>query len=77
MITFRNAKFKTREINLPKFGQVLISTTSLNDLLLSTSGAYVSDEASFIDEKIFYFVEENQIEMSQKELKILLIREIG
>jgi hypothetical protein len=59
---------------LPEFGKVIISTTSLNQLLLN-QGAYVSDEAIFIDEQIFYFVEENEIGISEKKLSDLIIRQ--
>lgn len=67
-IEFQNQEFKVREIGLPEFGNVLISTNSLNELLLDEDGGYTSNEAEIIDEKIFYFVENNEIELNEDEL---------
>lgn len=67
-IKFQNREYKTREIELPKFKNVLISTTSLNDALLDNGSSYVSDEAKNIDEEIYFFVEENEIEMNEVDL---------
>ncbi len=74
-IEFQNREFKVREISLPEFGDVLISTDSLNQLLLK-DGSYVSDEAIKIDEQIFYFVNENEIELSEKRLKKLVSKQL-
>jgi len=75
IIGFQNREFKVREISLPEFGDVLISTNSLNELLLK-DGSYVSDEAIRIDEQIFYFVDENEIAFSDEELISLIAREM-
>ena len=74
-IKFENKEFKVRELNLAGFGHVLISTTLLNDLLFH-EGNYVSDEAAYIDEQIFYFVEVKQIDLRENELINLLVKEI-
>ena len=66
-IQFQNQEFKVREIELPEFGNVLISTTSLNDLLLR-EGKYTSNYAIEIDERIFYFVDQNEIELGEANL---------
>lgn len=75
-INFQNKKFKIRELELPEIGNVLISTNSLNESLLNESGGYVSDEAIVVDENIFYFVNDNKIKLSNKELMNLIIKEI-
>ncbi|MBC7721596.1 MAG: hypothetical protein H7068_06190 [Pedobacter sp.] len=67
-IEFQNKEFKVREIELSKFGNVLISTNSLNELLLNDYVGYTSGEAKIVGEKIFYFVENNEIELSEEEL---------
>ncbi|HEY8690711.1 MAG TPA: hypothetical protein VIM07_15855 [Chitinophagaceae bacterium] len=74
-IEFQKKQYRIREINLPKFGEVLISTTSLNDVLLK-NGNYVSNEASTIDEQIFYFVNEREINFSDKKLINLITTEV-
>jgi hypothetical protein len=77
MIKFRNKKYKSREIYLSEFYEVLISTTSLNDALMNEVGSnYVSEEAMYIDELIYYFVEENQIDLPEDELRTLLLTEV-
>lgn len=75
-INFQNTKFKIREIELPKIGNVLISTTSLNELLLNTDDNYVSNEANTIDDNICFFVDNKEIELSDVELLNLIIKEI-
>lgn len=76
MITFQNTNYKTREIKLPEFGDVLISTNALNVKLLNKNGSYVSEESSRIDEHIFYFVEENEIELPDIKLRKLLVTQV-
>ena len=69
-------EFKVKEIDLPEFGNVLISTNSLNELLFNEEGSYISDEAVEVDEQIFYFVEENEIELPEEELVTLIIEQV-
>lgn len=76
MIIFKGVHYKTREIELPEFGNVLISTNALNIELLNENGSYVSEEAVKIDEQIFYFVEKGEIELQDLKLKELLINQI-
>lgn len=71
-IEFQNNQYKVREIELPEIGNVLISTTSLNNFLLNNDDNYVSDEAISVDENIYFFVDENEIELSDYELFNLL-----
>ena len=75
-ITFQNQEFKTREIELPKFGQVLLSTISLNQLLMKKNGGYTSDLAETLDEKIFFYVEDSEIDLSETELINVINSEI-
>ncbi|MDX2174274.1 MAG: hypothetical protein SFY56_14325 [Bacteroidota bacterium] len=67
-IHFQNKDFKVRELDLPEFGSVLISTTSLSNLIVDENGNYLSDEAIAIDEQLFFFVEENEIDLDENEL---------
>jgi hypothetical protein len=76
MIKFQNKGFKIREIYLPEFGVVNISTISLNMSLLNKDGSYVSDKAIEIDEQILYFVEEHEIDFPNKELRNLIINQL-
>lgn len=75
-INFQNKDFKIRELELPEIGNVLISTKALNESLLNESGGYVSDEAIVVDENIFYFVNDNEMKLSNMELMNLITEEI-
>lgn len=74
-IGFQNREYLVREIELPEIGNVLISTIGLNDLLMNKNGSYVSEEAISVDERIYYFVEENEIKLSDDNLIKLLIQQ--
>jgi hypothetical protein len=71
-LEFQNKEYLIREIELPEMGNVLISTVELNDFLMNNEGNYVSDEAISVDERIYYFVQENEIKLSDGDLIKLL-----
>lgn len=75
-INFQQKEFKVREVEFPEIGNVLISTNSLNVSLLNEYGGYVSDEAITVDENIFYFVDDNEMKLSDEELLNLITEEI-
>lgn len=74
-VKFQNKEYKIREIKLPELGNVFISTTSLNDALMNNGSDYVSIEAQYIDEEIYFFVEDNEIEMNERSLAKLIIQQ--
>lgn len=74
-IEFQNKEYLIREVELPEIGNVLISTVELSDLLINEKGGYVSNEAISVDERIYYFVEENEIKLSDDDLIKLLIEQ--
>jgi hypothetical protein len=74
LITFEGKDYKMREIFVKTIGCVNIATTSLNEVLFG-KGFYQSKEAQYIDEQIFYFVEENQIDLSRNVLNKLVYEE--
>ena len=75
-IEFKCEEFRIREIDLPTIGNVYISTISLNDKLLDEKGSYVSEEASRIDEQIYFFVEEEQIVFREEELTKIILSQV-
>lgn len=75
MIDFQNIFYPARVVELPNDGEVLISVTSLNDVLLKDDD-HVSDEARYVDDQIFYFVEDSQINLDDEELITLLTKEV-
>jgi hypothetical protein len=75
-IEFENQLFLVKEIEVPDLGNVKISTSTLNRLLLNNSGDYISETASIIDESIYFFVEDNQIDLTDDELLNILAIEV-
>ncbi|MCR5861017.1 hypothetical protein LRS05_02145 [Flavobacterium sp. J372] len=75
MIDFQNIFYPARVVELPNDGEVLISVTSLNDVLLKDDD-HVFDEARYVDDQIFYFVEDSQINLDDEELITLLTKEV-
>ena len=76
-ITLNGINYKTRIINLPFEGAVMIGTNELNDALFKdgeSNHEYVSVEAEEIDEEIFFYVDELQLELPLNEL-ILIVQE--
>jgi hypothetical protein len=75
-INFKNKQFKVREIKLPEIGNIFISTTSLNNALINNVSNYISKDARNIDEQIYFFVEEDEIKLSEKDLIKLVTQQI-
>jgi hypothetical protein len=67
-IIFDSKEYHIREIDFPETGCVLVSSITLNDVLLNDLGNYVSEEANTIDEQIFYFVEEEMLQLEDSKL---------
>ena len=69
-IIFNNKEHLLRLIDLPDIGSVFIGTLDLEAELLKEdgSGGFVSDEAEEVDQQIYYYVEEDQIDLSDEEL---------
>ncbi len=75
MIKFEGKEYPTFLLNFP-FGERQISTEKLNDSLINVDGSYVSENARFIDEKIFYFVDEENLKLDKAKLVQLILSEI-
>ncbi len=67
-IIFNGKQYPSRELEHPLFGDILISTISLNNDLINEHGKYVNKSAVNVDEMVFYFMEENEIILSENEL---------
>ncbi|WP_207759824.1 hypothetical protein [Flavobacterium cyanobacteriorum] len=57
---------------MPEVGEVLVSVVSLNELLMTEEGDYVNEKAQLIDEQIFYFVNDDEIDLPVKSLMSIL-----
>ena len=58
-VKLNEVEYPTRNIILPGYGWVTVSTEELNDELFTEAGDYVSDAARVVDEEIFFFVPED------------------
>jgi hypothetical protein len=69
-ITFNNRTFPVRTVDIPRYGSNLtIGTVELNEQLMDKEGRNpVSKEAETLDQSIFFYVDEQEIEMPENEL---------
>lgn len=74
-INFKGNKYPIKIIDFP-FGERKISTINLNHNLMNEDGSYYSEEARFIDEQIFYFVEEKVLYGDRIKIAKLILSEI-
>jgi hypothetical protein len=66
-ILFNGTQYPVVDFIFPD-GERSVATWSLNQALFTEEECYVSIEAQNIDETIFYFVEDEQIYLPEKEL---------
>jgi len=76
IISYSEVEYPVRQVNIRIYGDILISTTLLNDALVNSSGAYVTEDAVRVDEAICYFVQPNEIYLEESELRNLLEHEL-
>lgn len=75
MIKFMGKDYPSVIVSLP-FGERKISSIDLNESLMDNEGGYVSEEARLIDEKIFYFVEDEILRFRENEIVKIILSEI-
>jgi hypothetical protein len=75
-IVFQKSEYPIREVKIPNFGNVIVSTINLSDKLLNKGYCYVSEKAQLIDEQIFYYVDLEQMKLSDKEIAKIILSEI-
>ena len=68
MIKFDGKEYPTKLLNIPNFGEKLISVESIEESLHDAEGFYVSDEARVVDEKIFFYVPDDVIDDDDESL---------
>ena len=73
-IELYDLKFPLREIEFD-FGFRLISVVELNNIIMD-DGRYTSEEARLVDEKIFYYVDNESIYLDEMILHDKIISEI-
>ena len=76
IISYSDVHYPVRQVNIGMLGDILISTTLLNDALVDSNGAYVTEDAVHVDETICYFVHPDEIYLEESELRKLLEHEL-
>jgi tyrosine-protein phosphatase YwqE len=67
-IEFENKKFRIRYVDIETEGIRIIASTALNKRLLTEEGDYKSDEARYIDEQIYFFVDNAKLKLQDRSL---------
>jgi hypothetical protein len=67
-IEFENKKFRIRYVYIENEGTRIIASTALNKRLLTKEGDYKSDEARYIDEEIYFFVNQAKLKLQDQSL---------
>lgn len=76
-IKYDGIYYPYRELETLSFGEVLVGTTDLEKVLMDEDMCEcVSDEATVIDQQIFYYIESFQMEFSDDELLELIEKEV-
>ena len=78
-ITYKGVEYPTREIDVNVDGErhhYTVSTTELNSAIYNDETGYPDAEAQAIDESIFYYLDEEEWKMSDKELSEYLSKNV-
>ena len=67
-IIFEKRNYRIRQVENDDLGFLNIASTKLNEKLLCENGAYKSDEASNVDELIYFFVEPPKLRLNDEQL---------
>ena len=67
-VFFNGKNHLLRGVELEEFGDCTVAGISLQDELLDEETGYVSDAARSIDEGIFFYVEDEYLNKSEKDL---------
>jgi hypothetical protein len=76
MIMFDDKLHETKWVKLPEFGNVLIAKITLRDILLDDNCEYTSEEAAVVDKSIFFYIQDNDFNISDKSLSKLITSQL-
>lgn len=66
-IDFNGEAYPIRDIQMP-FGLRTVAVSKLNDALVNAEGTYSTNDAIKVDEKIFFFLNEDEFNLSEMEI---------
>ena len=76
LIEFKHVEYPLIALYLEGYGHVTISTTNLSDVLMEGLGKYVSEIARYIDEKIFYYIDPEDVWLPEEKLKLKILQNL-
>ena len=75
-ITYAGNSYPARTLAIKGYGERTVSTTILQNALLGADGVPVSPEAERIDDEIFFFLTEEEMELPDGELERFILESI-
>lgn len=76
-VEFKGRQYRLRIIDLGKeWGINTVASTQLNDLLFDDQYGYTCEEASLVDDLIFYFIPTHYFRLSDELLRDRILSEI-
>ena len=75
-IQYRGADYPAREVRVGGWGHVIVSVMSLHDKLVDANGCPVSYDAEYVDDGIFFFVEDCQIDLPDEEIEKIVLENL-
>lgn len=77
-IKFSDSVFPYRLINIKGWGKnLMISTLDLQNQLITNHDCYCSEEARKVDEQVFFFVSENEINLPESGLSKIILESLS
>ncbi len=68
-VEFKGQRYPTRILDIPDYGEQVVSVETLEDALFNENGEYVSKSARAIDDEIFFYAtDEDFTERSDESL---------
>lgn len=76
-IEFRGRSYRLRTIDFGgELGVLRVASEHLDELLIDSTGQYISKEAESVDEQIFYFIPAASFRLSDDKLRTKVLSEI-
>jgi len=72
-VKFEHQNYQIRQVDIENSEIRNIASTTLNKRLINAKGSYTSEEARYIDEQIYFFVEPDILDLNDLALKQYVI----
>ena len=72
-VKFENQNYQIRQMDIENSEIRIIASTTLNKRLINAKGSYTSEEARYVDEQIYFFVEPDILNLNDMALKQYVI----